>query len=231
MLKQQHNYGDLQRDQVSDTNGNDTRIKRGSDWDQSYSDYDVVASYAQRKKDVVDYPDHKAYIWAKTFGVSKLSLKVGAGAFAGLHVTSTTIRSKFFAKLAAKVYVFGKTINVGEMESSHTTSGKIQNYKIYIKQGYHVDKNDFKQAEFGLNFKTTYSYSRRIFYQKWPIFVYVGTVNVYIEGSLSSGVSISLGASASLTPPTAKASIDTKLSFGLRVGGGAYASLLVSYSM
>ena len=230
LLKQQHNYGDLQNDQISDMNGNNSRVKRGSDWDQSHSDYDVVASYAQRRKDVVDYPDHRAYIWGKTFGVSKLNLKVGAGAFAGLHVTSTTIRSKFFAKLAAKVYVFGKTINVGEIESSHTTSGKIQSYKIYVKQGYHVDKSDIKQAEFGLNFKTTLSYSRRIFNERWPIFVYVGTVNVYIQGSLSSGVSIGLSASAKLLPPIAKASIDTKLSFGLRVSGGAYASLLVSYN-
>ena len=112
LLNQQHNYGDLQRDHVSDLHKNDSRVKRGSDWDQYNPNYDIVASYSQRRSDVTEYPYHVAYILGKKFGVDHLNLKIGAGAFAGFYVSCSTARYKFFAKAAAKVNVFGLTINV-----------------------------------------------------------------------------------------------------------------------
>ena len=59
------------------------RHRRGSDWDQYNPDYDIVASYSSRVKDVQDYPQHKAYIWGKRFGVSKVYAHFGAGGFIG----------------------------------------------------------------------------------------------------------------------------------------------------
>ena len=122
-LKQQHNYGEVQHDRISDLYKNDSRVKRSSDWDENYSDYDVVASYSQRKSDVINYPLHKAYIYGKTFGVDKLNMKVGAGAFAGINLNSTSFGFKFFVKAVAKVYVFGLPFNVLDMEASGNTLG------------------------------------------------------------------------------------------------------------
>ena len=110
LLKQQHNYGDLQREVISDVHTNESRVKRGSDWDQYYSDYDVVASYSQRRSDVTNYPNHRAYIWGKTFGVDKLNMKVGVGAFAGIYINPTIVRFKFYAKAVAKVNVLEKQL-------------------------------------------------------------------------------------------------------------------------
>ena len=59
------------------------RHRRGSDWDQYNPDYDIVASYSSRVSDVQRYPQHKAYIWGKKFGVSKVYAHFGAGGFIG----------------------------------------------------------------------------------------------------------------------------------------------------
>ena len=74
LLKQQDNYGEVDREHISDPNGIDSKIKRGTDWDKYDSDYDVVANYSQQRSDVITYPHHKAYIWGKTYGVAKLNL-------------------------------------------------------------------------------------------------------------------------------------------------------------
>ena len=226
LLKQPHDNGELKHH----INGT-SRVKRGSDWDQSYSGYDVVASLHERRNDVTMYPHHRAYIWGKTFGGSKLNLKIGAGAFAGLYVSSTTVRGKIYSKVAAKVNVFGISINVVDIQSNNYISNGIQISKIYVKQGNSVHKNDNKQIKLDSNpTRNTIplSNSRKIFHKNWPIFVYVGTLNVYIEGRLTYGVNIGTDASASYPPPTMEAGISAKFSFGLRVSGGTYASLLVS---
>ena len=228
LLKLQHNNGELHHD--DNINGT-SRVKRGSDWDQSYSDYNVVANYYDRRNDVIMYPNHRAYIWGKTFGGSKLNLKIGAGVFAGHYVSPTTVRGKFYSKVVAKVNVFGLSINVINIESLNNISAGIQISKVYVKQGNSVSRNNNKQIALGLDPTSdaiAYSGSRKVFHRSWPIFVYVATLHVYIEGALTYGVSIGTSASMSYPPPTVEGSVSAKLSFGLRVSGGTYASLLVS---
>ena len=60
-----------------------SRHRRGSDWDAYNKDYDIVASYSSRRNDVQTYPSHKAYIWGKRFGISKVYAHFGAGGFVG----------------------------------------------------------------------------------------------------------------------------------------------------
>ena len=59
------------------------RRRRGSDWDENNSDYDVVADYSSRKSDVLTYPLHKAYLYGKKIGISKLYAQFAAGVFVG----------------------------------------------------------------------------------------------------------------------------------------------------
>ena len=230
ILKQQHNYGEVQHERISDLYNNDSRVKRGSDWDENDPDYDVIASYFQRKSDVINYPFHKAYIYGKTFGVDKLNMKVGAGAFAGININSTGIGFKFFVKAAAKVNVFGRTIDVVDIEASSYTLENTITYKVYLKLGTRVYLNENKNVELKVNLTTNVaSRNREIFYMRWPIFVYVGTLNVYIKGTVSTELNSGVSASMSFLPPTAKGNADAKLSLNLRVTGGAYASLVVIY--
>ena len=232
LLKQQRNYGEVQHDRISDLYKNDSRVKRGSDWDENNSDYDVVSSYSQRKSDVINYPFHKAYIYGKTFGVDKLNMKVGAGAFAGININSTSIGFKFYVKAVAKIYVFGLPLNVLDMEASGSTLGNTLVFKLYLKHGDSVDKNEIKKIELGPNLKkdtTNIAGSRDILNLRWPIFVYVAPIYVDIEGTVSSRMSYGICASMSILPITASGNVDEKLSLDLRVTAGTFVSLLVNY--
>ena len=122
IIMQQHNYGQAKNDRVSDV-ADGSRIKRGSDWDQSSSDYDLVASLAQRRDDVRSYPTHKAYIWGHKYGIKQLNLKVGAGAFVGAYCDKTNNHLKVFGKALAKLHVLGSDINIAHFEYSDYTSG------------------------------------------------------------------------------------------------------------
>ena len=229
LLKRQHNYGEVQRDHISDLYKNDSRVRRGTDWDEYNSDFDVVATYAQRRSDVIDYPHHKAYIWGKTLGEDKMEMKVGVGAFAGISINSTYTSFKFYAKFVAKIYVFNTPLNVLDMEMLSNTVGKTLCYKIYLKQGNNVEN---RKVELTLNLTEVATNIRRsgdIFYQKWPLFLYVTTVNLYLKGTVSSGMNIVTSAAISFSPPFAEGNVDAKLSLTLRVSGGVSTSLLVNY--
>ena len=158
-------------------------------------------------------------------------MKVGAGAFGGISINSTNVSFKFYIKTVAKVNVFGIPLNVLDIEASSNTVGKSLIYKLYIKQGSSVDKIENRKIELALNLiKDTINIvrSRDIFYRSWSIYVYITEINVYIKGTLSSGMNIGTCASISLIPPTAKTTVDTKLSLNLRVTGETYVSLLVN---
>ena len=232
LLKQQHNYGEIHHNRISDLYKNDSRVKRGSDWDENNTCYDVVASYSQCKSDVINYPFHKACIYCKTFDVDKLNMKVGAGAFAGINVNITNADFKFFVKAAAKVNVFGRTINVVDIEASSCTQENTLTYKVYLKLGTSVYLNENKNIELKIDLikvTTNVTRSREIFYMRWPIFVYVGTVNIFIKGTVSTELNSGVCAIMLFLPPIAKGNADAKLSLNLRVSGGAYTSLVVIY--
>ena len=59
------------------------RHRRGSDWDEYNSDYNAVASYSSRRSDVLTYPQHRAYLYSKKIGMSKLYAQFAAGGFVG----------------------------------------------------------------------------------------------------------------------------------------------------
>ena len=192
----------------------------------------VILSYAQRRNDVIDYPYHKAYIWGRTLGVDDMKLKVGAGAFAGISINSTNTSFKFYAKVVAKVCIFDIPLNVLDMETSINNVGKTLFYKIYLKQGNSVDRNENRKIELALNLTKdaiNIDRSRDIFYMRWPLFLYITTINLYLKGTVSSGMNIGTFAGISFLPPFAKGGVDTKLSLALRISGGTFVSLLVNY--
>ena len=229
MLRQQHNYGDLQYDHVSETDGNYSRIKRGSDWDESNSDYNIIASYYTRRSDVSNYPDHKAYIYARSFSAGSLGMSVGVGAFSGMAISSRSLNYKHFAKAAANVELFGNTYSLASLEISRYTYANTLYEKIYLKRGISTLRNDDSKVSAECK-KTTSnydSYSARIFKFIKTYFVFVTFVVFDVSGRASYDVDTGRCTCLMNPPPTAKANTGLTLSFSLSVTGGTFTILTV----
>ena len=226
MLKQQQNYGDFQHDH------SDSRVKRGSDWDEYNSDYNMVASYYDRRSDVSNYPSHKAYIWRKNLGTGDINMRVGVGAFSGMTVNSQSMSYKQFAKAAASAYVYGSTYSIATLQTSMSTSG----YHLYVKLGNGVRINTNLRINVNVNTNTKSDSDCRSRYSSSSItilnteisfYVYVSSLYVGLSGSASFSINNKMCACISYPPPTAKGSAQLTLSFGLRVTGDTYTSLAV----
>ena len=212
---------------VHEENSTDkTRVRRGSDWDASSSIYNLVASYAQRKSDVQTYPLHKAYIWGKKFGLSKVYMQVAAGGFAGIKPGGTGY--KLFAKAVAQGHAFGKTATALRAEFLRRRSGSSIYQKIYAKV---VGKTLINEAGYlpsGCNTltKTLYQSSIKLFYLKFSVFIYVGTLDFYV--GLYAKLSLHLKLTFCETSVKACATLIPRAR--LRAEGGASATIAVRYS-
>ena len=81
---------------------NSTRTKRGSNWAENKSVYNLVAALRTRQSDVRNYPLHKGYLWGKKIGIKKANLQVAAGGFIG-------------AAKGGNYKVFGRAKAVGQL--------------------------------------------------------------------------------------------------------------------
>ena len=226
IIMQQHNYGQVTNDRVSDE-ADGSRIKRGSDWDQSSSDYNLVASLAQRQNDVQTYPTHKAYIWGNKYGISKLNLKVGVGAFVGAYCGGSTNRLKVFGKAVAKVHVLGSDYNIAQLEYSDHTSGNSLYHKVYVKLGSSVITNIYTRYTVCRNSKTTlWDRSKTVFDRRFSYFVFIGILSFTIRGTTSTTGT----AGVCMCPLTLRACVNLRPSITLRITGGGQVDFVVSYN-
>ena len=225
IITQQHNYGQVTNERANDVTGI-SRIKRGSDWDASNSHYDIVASYSQRRSDVVTYPTHKAYIWGDKYGVSKLNCQVGVGAFVGAYCGGTTNRFKIFGKAVTKVHVFGKNYPIGHLEYADYTSGSYLYHKVYLKLGSSVLVNINNRYDLSCRSsqRTLWDRSRTIFDFRYPYFIVVATLTFTVRGAVNTRST----AGVCMCPLHLTACANLRPSISLRVTGGAEARLLVS---
>ena len=227
IIMQQHNYGQVTNDRVSDM-VDGSRIKRGSDWDQSSSDYNLVASLAQRRNDVRTYPKHKAYIWSNKYGISKLNLKVGVGAFVGAYCGGTTNRLKVFGKAVAKVHVLGKDYNIAHMEYSDHTSGDSLYHKVYVKLGSSVITNINTSFTVCISsVETLWDISKTVFDRRFSYFVFIGILSFTIRGTASTTGT----AGVCMCPLTLRACVNLRPSVTLRITGGGQVDFVVSFSI
>jgi hypothetical protein len=91
-----------------------SRQRRGSRWDDPNPDFNIISSLGMRQRDVGTYPTHRAYIFARRFGVSKVNARFGAGVFAGYR--RDTCRHKVFGKAIAQGHAFGRTATAADVE-------------------------------------------------------------------------------------------------------------------
>ena len=187
--------------------------------------YDVVANYEQRRHDVMTYPVHKAYIWGKRLGVSKLELRMGAGAFIGAGCNG----SKIFARAAAKVKVWSKIFPVAQLEYTDIYTDDTAHHRVYVKLGSKVYKDVNKvtnasACDEDIRSKILWQTERRrIFSFGFDIFIFVGSLGASISGTVRSNANATL----CLCPQYLRACADITPTATLRVEGSGRASLLV----
>ena len=213
-----------------------TRMRRGSDWDESNSVYDLVASQSSRASDVNTYPHHRAYLWGKKFGVSDLNVQFAAGGFGGIDLRR--VHYKLFGRAVAKGYAFGRSATGLDAQILIEKKDNTVRSKLYARVVGHVLVNSDELRNIQSNNRSPQS--SNCFPKDWPLyrssrftllsfststFIYVGllrfSVKVTVELNVDARAQVCVGlpadASAALLP-----------SLTLRAEGSASASLVVS---
>ena len=168
------------------TDGFQVRYRKAtSDWDSSSSsNYNLVASLSSRQSDVNNYTRHTAYLYGKTFGISKANLKVAAGLFFGLTEDCEDMKGR--ANFYAEGNVLSRKKTLADIDVSLEKSGTVLQGRMYAEIG----DNNLLNYPLGplstynqcLSYSTPLSRSQyRLFGFTYSIFVYVGTVDVSIH--------------------------------------------------
>ena len=164
-----------------------TRLRRGTDWDASNSDYDCVASQSSRASDVSTYPRHKAYIYGKRIGTSDVNVKFGGGIFLG--ISNDCNNMKAFARACARVNVFDWNRDLAQIELSAQKSGSTISGRGYARIGSNTLLNYQRSVDATYCFRydrSLYERRQRLFRFSYSIWIYVG----YVEASISLYLSL-----------------------------------------
>ena len=204
---------------------NSTRSRRGTNWDESNSVYNLVASQSSRRADESRYPYHKAYIWGKQFGVSKANVQIAAGGFIGVSLLGDY---KVFGRAKAVGHAFGKTktaVDVLVLREKTSTSVSTKLY-VEIVGKILVNVNDNSNSQHEDTNRPVSGRKYTLFDFGIPIFVYVTTIRVYLAGYIRLSDELDLEFSQESNSVTAAAGLFTTLTMELEAG--ASTSLLVS---
>jgi hypothetical protein len=164
-----------------------TRLRRGSDWDASNSDYNCVASQSSRASDVSTYTKHRAYIYGKRLGTSDVNMKVGGGVFLG--TSNDCNNMKAFARACAQANVFTESRNLAEIELSAQKSGSTISGRGYAQIGGTTLLSYSRSVDATYCFtydRSLYESRRRLFRFSYSIWIYAG----YVEASISLYLSL-----------------------------------------
>ena len=204
------------------------RERRGTTWDASRSEYNLVASRANRRSDVSTYPVHRAYIYGKTLGIDEANLKAAAGVFMGFSSDLSNIKG--FGKVYAESNVLWRQKTLANVEVLLQKNGVDIQGRVYIEIGGIVHVNNQTSV------RTCYNYDRNLrenrynlFSFTYSVFVYVTTidfdVDLYLELTVDVDAEVCAGASLNELA-TATAGIVPRIT--LSIEGSVSASLLVS---
>ena len=140
-----------------------------------------------------------------------------------------TVKFKLLLLLLLKVNIFGKAINIAHLEYSDHTNGNSLYHRVYVKMGWNVIKNINKLYHLNSCEDSSTilwsSGSHTVFNFKFGIFAFVGTIDVYISGTVNSHADLGICACLSIL----SACGNVKPSLTLCVSGRARASFLVNY--
>ena len=202
------------------------RVRRAN-WDASDSIYDLIAPHYSRENDILSYPTSKSFLWGRKLGPSDISVEVAAGAFAG----GSQSRKKLFGKAIAKGNLFSRSSTIGEAMVLARADGSTISVKLYAEIGGNVLVNYNRKVQCCLS-KTQPVDSIRytIIRYQHSIFVYVGTINFYVE--LNAYLDVKLSGKFCLGHPVCgsgsnKGKISLTPTVRISPEGGAYLNILV----
>ena len=207
---------------------NSTRLRRGSDWDENYSVYNLVSSLSTRQADVRRYGCHKAYIWGKKFGVSKGNVQVAAGVFIGAN---TAMEYKVFGRAKAVGHAFGRTktaLDFLVLREKRTTSASTKLYAEIVGKIL-LDFNEYSASIVCRNYRNSLYKSSKytLFNLRFSVFVYATTLSFGIAGYVRLNTDLIVEFCENIGSLTAEGGLETVITMELQ----AYASanLLVRY--
>ena len=204
------------------------RTKRGADWDEINTAYDLVSSIATRRADVRNYPQHRAYITGKNFGARFLNVQFAGGIFLGASENCDNLKA--FGGGSGRATIFGQTRTIFEVELSMVKTGTSLNSRAYIQLAgttlvdeprSHTLDSDFVYSR---PLQNTRVLLLRVTYS---IYIYVANLRftVDVNAQANTDLSLSLRATSSLRNLlSARASVTPSAT--LTIEGRATASLV-----
>ena len=207
---------------------NNTRVRRGTRWDENNAVYNLVAPLGERQADVREYQNKLSYIWGKAFGGGDINAQVAAGGFVG---ASNAGSYKLFGRAVAKANCYDRSLTILEFLVSRKKTSSSTETRLYanvmgitLKNVYLTeDASVCKSIEEPLYEGREYT----VFDFTYSIFVVVGTLNfrltatvqfttgMYVEFCDNHGsVTVGAGLSPTLT---------------IRVSASGYLEILVRY--
>ena len=228
------NTAEYQRLEKSLEKSASKRAKRGTDWDQSSSNYDLVASQSSRRSDVTNYPRHRAYLWGNRYGPSDINVEFAAGAFGG--ASNDCDNAKLFGKLVARGKLFRYTRTLAQAEVRFQKDSTRLRAKLYARIGGTVLVNRDYSRDFSTcclsETRPLHSSRYNVISYTHSIFIYVGTLDftagLYAE--LNVNLRGQICASASVHDPL-HGSIAVVPSVSVVPEGSASVTLLVRFSL
>ena len=196
------------------------RSKRASttDWNSGYSKYNLIASQSSRTIDEINYPYHRAYLWAHQFGVNKLHAKVAAGGFSGVGLSGY----KLFARGVLELYAWGYTYRAFDVKSLNqqqsSSSTRIIKYGRICGSTY---INDDSIYDFPYSYSKSWKLkSLTLFDRTFSFFIYIGTLDLPISATLSGDLNFTFYANST------HASSSFFINSSVTVTGGASVTVL-----
>lgn len=181
------------------------RAKRGTDWDQSSSTHDLVASQSSRASDVTTYPRHRAYIWGNRYGPSDINVEAAAGAFGG--ASNDCDNAKLFGKAVARGNLFSRSTMLAQAEVRFQKDSTRLRAKLYARIGGTVLVNRDYNRDFSTCCLSETQPLHRSRYNvisfTHSVFIYVGTLdfNARLYADLNVDLRGQICASASVHDP------------------------------
>ena len=238
---------EAQKSTFTDTDTSPSRYKRSTSyttyWPSSNSDYNVIASQSSRAYDAAQYPQYWSVLWSKKLGKYtgryQAYIQAAAGIFSGIN---SDPNFKLFGKAVLHGHVLGQTYEAIRIEGQLRSSGRHIYKMLYARIAGRVladlsEWDNWTIPDFSiqnsstqtfLNISRSFSlYSSRltIFSFSFPIFIFVGSVDlgVSFHMSLNGSTTLSLrpqgiGAHGALSfTPQATATIEGSVSLTLLV--------------
>ena len=199
------------------------------DWDSSHPDYNYIALRASRANDEVTYPRHYAFLTSKSLGISDVHLKIISGLFAG--VSSHCDRMKTFGRIHARTKVLSseRTLADAKLELSLTTT--TASFVAYVRFGSNTLLNAHESKSMSNCWKKTknlINYRQLLFSIGFRIFVYVGTLKLYIRLYFQFNLNLNSNMCIGRTGTEVSGALGAiSPSAGLTVEGGVTGNLLV----